>query len=268
MPPLVVAVAPDPAEQLPLHRVQPVAEAPRPDALVLVPHRDPPVRVAEEHRLARVIRVVVRPRVPQPPVEHHHVAWRGGHLDRAVRFRPRHVPARRPGDPVGPVAARHHLEVPPPGLRHVREPVRQLHRQPGPRVGLELPVLPPAVLVPLEPERPGRSQRRVHVKVGVVHVDVPAEHRPHVREGGGMIDKPGRLRAVRHRAQPVQRSADVDLAARLGPQVHLVKRVTVAVNLVRRQRPPDDGVPVPVELRQLLSDGGHHADISLHERRT
>jgi hypothetical protein len=111
MAPRVVAITRKPAEQLPLHRIQLVRQVRGPDAVVLIPHGDPPVRISKEHGFAGKRRIIVRTSVPQPPVEQHHIAGGRRHLERSLRVRPLDVTPRRPVDPVGPVAARHDLEV-------------------------------------------------------------------------------------------------------------------------------------------------------------
>jgi serine phosphatase RsbU (regulator of sigma subunit) len=243
------------AEQLPLDRAELVGPVARPDAVVFVPDGDPPERVAEEHGLPRVRRVVVGPGVPEPPVEQHDVARIGGHLDRAVRVGPLHVAPRRPRYPVRQVAAGNDLEVSASRFGYVRQPVGKLDREPRPRVGLDLAVLPTAILMPLEPERALGGQLRMDVQMRVVDVHVPAQQRPHIGKRGRMVDQAGRLLAVRHGTELVHRAALLDPAVGHRIRVHLVQRVRIVADLVRCQRAADDQEPVAVE---LLAFRGRH----------
>src|ERR1700735_3976017 len=89
-----------PAEQLPLHGPEALEDRVGVQRLKLVPDGDPAQRVAEEHRLAGDLRVVVGARVPDPAVEEHHVTRCYLDLDGALGRWPLDVTAwggRAPG---------------------------------------------------------------------------------------------------------------------------------------------------------------------------
>ena len=145
----------------------------------------------------------------------------------------------------------------PPGVQLVRWLPETTLKLPGPgsdtsdsrglRIGLDLAVLPPAVLVPLEPERawpqavdgrPGES--------GTRECSIPAATIRNRRWPGGRAGP--RFRAVCRGAELVHGGSARNAAAGRGGCVHPVQRVRVAAHLVRCQRAADDQVPVPVEL--------------------
>jgi hypothetical protein len=95
----------------------------------------------------------------------------------------------------------------------------------------------------------------VDVDVGVVDVQVPAEHRPDEPERPRVIEQEAQLRAVRHRREPVHRAVAVDFAAPTFPFVHPEHRVARERGLVLGERARDDQVAVGLELGAL--GGGH-----------
>jgi hypothetical protein len=246
----------DVAEQLLADRAQRLHPLGVVDARDLVADGDPARAVGEEHPLAGDVGVVVRARVPDPAVEEDGVAGVRADFDGSGRVGPLDVAARRAVDPVGQVAARHDLEVAAAGLRDIGEPERQLDRQPFAGLALQLAVLAAAILMPLEPERRLDRNVRVHVEVGVVDVHIPAEHRPHERERGRVVDQADGLGAVRRGAEQVHGPARFDRPGRFLLVVHAVQGGGVVLDLGRRQRAADDEVAVLLELGPLVGRHG------------
>jgi hypothetical protein len=89
----------------------------------------------------------------------------------------------------------------------------------------------------------------VHVEVRVVDVHVPAEQRPDEPEHGGVVEQTGQVRAVRDRAELVQRDAARSFR---GPRVRGVDCGPVPVDLVGGQCAGDDQEAVPVERGALV----------------
>ncbi|KPC73201.1 hypothetical protein ADL26_13735, partial [Thermoactinomyces vulgaris] len=125
----------------------------------------------------------------------HDVAGVAGDLDGAFGVGPLHVAARRAVDLVPLVGAGDDLGVAAALFGQVGEEVGELDGQARARVGLGLAILAAAVLVPFEPEGALALDRRVLVHVRVVDVEVPAQDRPHVVEGLGVVEEEREFRA-------------------------------------------------------------------------